>query len=140
MKDRIVSPNFTMRKRRCIYCIGARSVSSRWRSVIDVGCGCFGDSAFHLPHAFFDLIEFLHRFARGDAHFGELARAGYHLALERTDGLVVVVETAAEVLAEFGQVLGKGAEALIELFAEVADFFRIVREALLAPAIRHRAQ
>src|SRR3569833_3043263 len=97
-------------------------------------------NAFHLANTLFDLIEILHGLARIDAHLGKLARARKHLALERTDGLVVVIEAAAQIFTELRQVLGKRAETLIEIFAEIADLLGIFGEILLAPTVGHRAQ
>src|SRR3569623_2905255 len=90
-------------------------------------------NAFHLAHPLFDLIEILHGLARVDAHLGELACAREHLALERTDGLVVVIEAAALIFTELRQVLGNRTETLIEIFAEIADILGVLGEILLAP-------
>src|SRR3569623_1127109 len=90
--------------------------------------GIAAGDAVHLTCPLFDLIEILHGLTRVDTHLGEFARARKYLALERTDGLVVVIEAAAQIFTELRQVFGKRAEALIEIFAQVTDLLGVLGE------------
>ena len=80
------------------------------------------------------------RLARLDPQLGQAARAGYELALQGAEGLVVGGHAGIEALAEPLQVLGEGGHALVEGLAGGADLLGVLGEGGLPPAEGHGAQ
>ena len=82
-----------------------------------------------------DLFGFGDWVFRGGAEFAELSGGDENTFFVGADGVVVAANRGVETLADFVEVSGHGAQAIVEFLAQIADLLCVLGELLLAPAI-----
>jgi len=70
----------------------------------------------------------------------ETAGLDQHIALQRSDRLVVGLETRLEPRSQRVEVAAEDPHGVVEVSAELADLPRVLAHRLLLPAVRHRPQ
>ena len=104
------------------------------------GCGAAWQKLFLLEHPrcviergdFRDLFVSL-----GGAKVAELAGGREHAGFDRGDRFVVGVDRSVKASAELDEMLAERCQPFVERLAQVADFFGVAGQSLLAPAERN---